>query len=521
MALTKVSHSLIDDAVFNVADYGAVGDGVTNDRQAIINAIAAVKANGGGSLMFPAGQYLISGIQQTVDIPEIDGSLAYANTPNQVQIYVTGLNNVNFVFDGSRLVSNNTTGGYTLLFDGCSNLTFNNLQMSGATVMSGQTATTTGTNAIGFVSLTQNSENITLNNTRIDNHYTSFDIAGNPLSPYRVSNVTLTGSSFFYKGYYGVACRGNGVNVSVENMYTYGKNRGFFIYDTTQVSITGTIDFASNINTGLQCLVKAYTYNTKNISLDCVFKNKANLVTPRLSFQSQHNPAIQPTPAYVSDVFVKYTEDNCGAYGLGINFDYFRDTTLQTTSADLLFNNFTFVGRSANRLTTSVTLTSLNVCYVNLDNFFDDNDNTALRKKELLNNTGFVGAKRFTYTPELRFNNASVGMAYLSRSADYYIQGGFCTVIGSITLSAKGSSVGNAQLIMPIYTREDTSNLPLVAVAGISGMSGLSGPIMGYVQASSGITTPLFVQGAAGITNVTEANFTDASRIIFQVSYPV
>jgi hypothetical protein len=293
------------------------------------------------------------------------------------------------------------------------------------------------------------------------------------------------------------------------------------VYDTTQVSITGTIDFASNTTTGLQCLVKAYTYNTKNIYLDCVFKNKANLVTPRLSFQSQHNPATQPTPAYVSDVFVRYTEDNCGAYGLGIQFDYFQDTTPQASSTAFLFNNFTFVGSSSNRITTSVTLSSLNVCYINLDNFYDDNDDVALRKKEILNNTGFVGAKRFTYTPELKFGGNSVGMTYSARSADYYIQGGLCTVVGSMTLSAKGSSTGNAQIIMPVYTREDTSNVPLVMVVGLSNMSGLTSPIFGYVQASSGVTTPLFSQGATGITNVTETSFTDTSRILFQATYPV
>jgi hypothetical protein len=521
MALTKVTHSLINDSVFSVVDYGAVGNGVANDRQAIINTIAAVKANGGGTVLFPAGQYLVSGVQQTVNIPEISNTFAYASVANDVQIYATDLNNTNFVFDGAKLVSNKTNGGYTLLFDGCSNLTFNNLQMTGATVMTGSTVSTTGTNGIGFVSLTQNSENITLNNTRINDHYSSVDVAGDPASAFRVTNLTLTGSTYFYRGDYGLACRGNGVNVLVENLYTYGKNRGFFIYDTVQVSVTGTIDFASNANTGFGCLVKAYTYNTRNISINCVFKNKSNLVTSRLAFQSQHNPATQPTPAYLTDVFVKYTEENSGAFGLGIEFNYFQNSTSQASSTDALFNNFTFVGNSANRIITTVTLSASNVCNVNLDNFYDDNNDALLRKKELLNNTGFVGAKRFTYTPGLQFGGGSTGMTFTSQSADYYIQGGLCTVIGTLTLSAKGSSTGAAQLIMPIYSREDTTQLPVFSVLGVSGMSSLTSPILGYVQASASINAPLFLQGAAALSNVTHANFTDASQISFQVSYPV
>lgn len=521
MTLTKVTHSLINDSVFSVVDYGAVGDGVANDRLAIINTIAAVKANGGGTVLFPAGQYLISGVQQTVSLPEISNTFVYASVSEDVQIYVTDANNINFVFDGAELVSDKANGGYTLLFDGCSNLTFNNLRMTGATVMSGSTATTVGTNAIGFVSLTQNSENITLLNTRISNHYTSVDIFGDPASAYRVTNVTLAGSSYFYKGYYGLACRGNGVNVSAENLYTYGKNRGFFIYDTVQVSITGTIDFASNANTGFGCLVKAYTTNTRNIALNCVFKNKSNLTSSRLGFQSQHNPAVQPTPAYITDVFVRYTEESCGAYGLGIDFEYYQNAVLQSSSTDALFNNFTFVGNSANRITTTVTLSAANVCNVNLDNFYDDNNDALLRKKELLNNTGFVGAKRFTYTPGVQFGGGSTGMTFINQTADYYIQGGMCTVIGTLTFSAKGSSTGAARLIMPIYSREDSTQLPVFSVLGVSGMSGLTGPILGYVEAPASLNAPLFVQGAAALTNVTHANFTDASQISFQVSYPV
>src|SRR5262245_3720632 len=41
----------------NVRDFGATGDGVTDDTQAIRNAIAAAKASGQG-VLFPAGTYL-------------------------------------------------------------------------------------------------------------------------------------------------------------------------------------------------------------------------------------------------------------------------------------------------------------------------------------------------------------------------------------------------------------------------------------------------------------------------------
>jgi len=44
--------------VFNVFDYGATGDGTTNDAKAIDSAIAACSAEGGGIVHFPPGRYL-------------------------------------------------------------------------------------------------------------------------------------------------------------------------------------------------------------------------------------------------------------------------------------------------------------------------------------------------------------------------------------------------------------------------------------------------------------------------------
>lgn len=45
---------------YNVVDYGAAGDGVTNDGTAIGSAVAAAKAAGGGVVFFPQGTYLVS-----------------------------------------------------------------------------------------------------------------------------------------------------------------------------------------------------------------------------------------------------------------------------------------------------------------------------------------------------------------------------------------------------------------------------------------------------------------------------
>ncbi|NBW12765.1 MAG: hypothetical protein EBR82_32540 [Caulobacteraceae bacterium] len=60
MSLTKVSYSMITGAPLNVKDFGAVGDGVTDDTAAIQAAINY--ANDGGQVFFPKGNYSVSEI---------------------------------------------------------------------------------------------------------------------------------------------------------------------------------------------------------------------------------------------------------------------------------------------------------------------------------------------------------------------------------------------------------------------------------------------------------------------------
>lgn len=113
MSLTKVSYSMIQGAVVNVLDFGAVGDGVANDRAAIQAAIDSLAS--GGTVFFPTGTYLCSTgltIANNNTVLDFAGGAALTyTTPTQILLTITGRNcilqnatiNAPAVFDGTNV----------------------------------------------------------------------------------------------------------------------------------------------------------------------------------------------------------------------------------------------------------------------------------------------------------------------------------------------------------------------------------------------------------------------------------
>lgn len=75
MALTKIHNRMVEGDSVNVVDYGATGDGTTDDTAAIQSAITAA-ANSGQSVFFPNGTYYVT---STITIPEIAGDFFSEN----------------------------------------------------------------------------------------------------------------------------------------------------------------------------------------------------------------------------------------------------------------------------------------------------------------------------------------------------------------------------------------------------------------------------------------------------------
>ena len=114
-AVGKTVHQKLQDLI-SVKDFGAVGDGTTNDTTAIQNAVNAVSASPlGGVLYFPQGTYLTSKITVGPNII-LDGgnSVVKAVTGQNYIFSITGTENItirNFVFDASGMSDVGGTGG--------------------------------------------------------------------------------------------------------------------------------------------------------------------------------------------------------------------------------------------------------------------------------------------------------------------------------------------------------------------------------------------------------------------------
>lgn len=133
-AVVRTVQAKLRDTV-NVKDFGAAGDGVTDDTANIQKALDAVGLAGGGTVLFPAGQYkisaalLVSYANVTLRGAGKDATTIFttSTTINIIRFYNATAFTGGGVFDLSTSHTNVAAAGTDILVDGASAITIENI----------------------------------------------------------------------------------------------------------------------------------------------------------------------------------------------------------------------------------------------------------------------------------------------------------------------------------------------------------------------------------------------------------
>lgn len=265
-------HFCFAQQIFNVKNFGAVGDGTTNDAPAINSAIAAAGAAGGGMVTFPPGTYLCGSIHLTNNLTlylsnnavifassnniDLHESNPYSQYQDEGHSYfhdamIWGENLTNLAFAGSGKIdgnhnlttgnpggtTNTTPGDKALCLVMCSNITITDITI---------------TNGGHFGILAQACTNMYLNNVKIweKTSRDGFNLIDS--SDVLITNCDLQGSddTMCLKSTYALGRKGSSSNITVVNCQVLSTENNATQFGSETVGNFSDVTFSNLVITG-------------------------------------------------------------------------------------------------------------------------------------------------------------------------------------------------------------------------------------------------------------------------------
>ena len=333
MSLTKVSYSMIQAAPINVSDYGAVGNGTTDDTAAFVNAFAALQTQGGGSVVGAPGK------NYAIQAP-LSGTL----------ITLTSCNNIDIDFSQSKITDTRTYTGTQIAtlfnFVTCSKINLSaDVASQPSITLSPSTANLRG---LQVVRLTQGGSqlNVNLKVTGGLEGVNAFKLNTDPAS-YQFSGITGTIKAYGVYYPYTGTFSGNNVDLILEEENC---GRSFFIYGVQHNKFRLYTKNAQNT-----ALIKSFSgYGCQNVDVDWTdVDSTSNLpAAPRLSIEWGDS-----TAAIHSDIRINVNWKNPAASPWGSSLGFSKQSdgggTPDTVGRGHRLYGFKLTGFSDNTGTTA------------------------------------------------------------------------------------------------------------------------------------------------------------------------
>jgi len=189
MALTKTHSRMIDGSPLNVRDYGAVGDGSTNDTVAIQSALDALSSD--QTLYFPDGIYV-------VHAPSVATELDYNNYADSLYNHIalelkSNISGVNLRGENAilKLVSTNLSGDLSWIMGNKSTTAVANLKIEGLTFDVDKTGNTGAEDTRGLLVI--GCSNLKITNCKF---FSSSAKGGYSMSTYNCDGVDIVNNLF-------------------------------------------------------------------------------------------------------------------------------------------------------------------------------------------------------------------------------------------------------------------------------------------------------------------------------------
>jgi len=241
-AATAGARADVEAGSVSVKDFGAKGDGATNDRAAVVSALRASK-----SIVFPEGDYYLGELGRSIPSTAISlrGGRIRIRSQGRVRLIVNTIEKAVTTVFGVSSVSDLFVGDFEI-------------------VDHGGDARQKWRGAVGFMIVGQTgpSSGISFGRVTARNLVAGILVRGrtaNRVSGIRVDRLVCEDC------YYGVNCQENGDDMVIGSIETTNCNRSYFVYGVTGHRVS--VRSMNGAQASADCLIKRYEFDTSDIVL--------------------------------------------------------------------------------------------------------------------------------------------------------------------------------------------------------------------------------------------------------------